>query len=94
MTSTSTENILLSTSQLAAELGVTPGTLRNWRVAGRGPRGARIGGGIRYRRADVDAWIDQQTARDPLADRHERVSEAEGRAASRGTRQHRAVSFP
>ncbi len=77
---------LLSTAQLAAELGVTAGTLRNWRTAGRGPRGARIGGRVRYRRADVDAWITQQTERDPLVDRRERVSGSVGRTATTGSR--------
>ncbi len=86
MTSTSTSSdTLLSTAQLAGELGVTAGTLRNWRTAGRGPRGARIGGRVRYRRADVDTWIAQQTERDPLVDRRERVSEAEGSKAATGT---------
>ncbi|MGY1823757.1 helix-turn-helix transcriptional regulator [Geodermatophilus sp. SYSU D00079] len=80
---TSTENTFLSTTQLATELGLTPGTLRNWRVNGRGPKGARIGGHVRYRRADIDAWIAQQTQRDPLVDRHERASEARSRKAAR-----------
>jgi excisionase family DNA binding protein len=66
---------LLSIDDVAEIIGLAPGTLRNWRVAGRGPRGARIGGRVRYRRADVDAWITQQTERDPLVDRRERVSE-------------------
>ncbi len=83
MTSTSTTDTLLSTAQLAAELGVTPGTLRNWRTAGRGPRGARIGGRVRYRRADVDTWITQQTERDPLVERRERVSERQMGTAAR-----------
>jgi excisionase family DNA binding protein len=83
VTSTSTSDTLLSTAQLAAELGVTAGTLRNWRSAGRGPRGARIGGRVRYRRADVDAWVAQETERDPLLDRRERVSEIAAQKAIR-----------
>jgi hypothetical protein len=34
------------------------GTLRNMRSEGRGPRFLRVGKAIRYRRADVVAWLE------------------------------------
>jgi predicted DNA-binding transcriptional regulator AlpA len=51
----------LSPRQLAEELGVSPQTLANWRWSGIGPRYTKLGDGrtarVRYRRADVDAWL-------------------------------------
>lgn len=40
-------------------------TLRHWRLSGDGPPFIRVGRVIRYRRRDLDAWLDsklQQTA--------------------------------
>lgn len=44
--------------QLAAELGVPVRTIYTWRSTGKGPRGAVFGKHVRFRRADVDAWIE------------------------------------
>lgn len=45
----------------AAELLNTPvKTLRQWRLQGTGPRSAKIGRRVQYRRAEVEAWITQQ----------------------------------
>ena len=33
-------------------------TLRYWRHQGRGPKGARLGGRLVYRKADVINWIN------------------------------------
>lgn len=38
-------------------LGVPVSTLYQWRCGGRGPRGRRIGRYVRYRPADVKAWV-------------------------------------
>ncbi|MTD17124.1 helix-turn-helix domain-containing protein [Nakamurella sp. YIM 132087] len=35
-------------------------TLYSLRVYGKGPRGIRVGRHLRYRRADVEAWLDSQ----------------------------------
>ncbi|MCF6507381.1 helix-turn-helix domain-containing protein [Blastococcus sp. MG754426] len=51
---------LLSAQELADFLGVPLGTLYQWRTKGSGPRGMRVGKHVRYRRTDVDAWLDQQ----------------------------------
>jgi predicted DNA-binding transcriptional regulator AlpA len=52
---------LLTAAQLATLLGVRDQTLAEWRVLGTGPRFVRLSArAIRYRRADVDAWLDAQ----------------------------------
>ena len=39
-------------------LGCAPRTLDNWRSQGRGPRFVRVGRLIRYRIADLDAYLE------------------------------------
>lgn len=51
---------LLSVDDLSGVLGVPVNTLYQWRTKGTGPRGIRVGKYVRYRPADVDAWIDRQ----------------------------------
>lgn len=46
--------------QLAAELGVPVRTIYAWRSTGKGPRGAVFGKHVRFRRSDVDAWIESR----------------------------------
>lgn len=51
----------LWTEQETAEyLQVAVGTLRRWRAEGSGPPALRAGRTVRYRRADVDAWLQRQ----------------------------------
>jgi predicted DNA-binding transcriptional regulator AlpA len=52
---------LLTQDELAAELRIAGKTLENWRYLGRGPKYAKIGSRIRYRRADVDRWLKSRT---------------------------------
>jgi excisionase family DNA binding protein len=47
--------------QLAEEIGVPIRTVYKWRVIGTAPRGATFGRHVRFRRADVDAWIEQRS---------------------------------
>jgi predicted DNA-binding transcriptional regulator AlpA len=42
-------------------LHTSPRTLEDWRYRRTGPPYMRVGGQIRYRRADVDAWLATQT---------------------------------
>lgn len=53
---------LLTMEELATELRRPIATLRWWRHqgGGAGPRSAKVGGRIVYRRTDVEAWIDAQ----------------------------------
>jgi hypothetical protein len=46
--------------QVAAQLHVKPGTLRKWRLLGRGPEFVRVGRSVRYRVDDVEAWLDSR----------------------------------
>jgi predicted site-specific integrase-resolvase len=53
-----TRRVLLKPDAVAAQLGVSVGTLANWRVSGKGPRFVKLqSGGIRYDQADVEAEI-------------------------------------
>jgi excisionase family DNA binding protein len=51
---------LMTTKEVAEFLSVPVGTVYAWRAAKKGPRGHRVGRGIRYRRADVLAWLDRR----------------------------------
>ena len=51
---------LLTTAQAAAILAISPKTLLNWRYERQGPPYIRVGSAIRYREADLLAWVDAQ----------------------------------
>lgn len=51
---------LLTTQELAAELKVSPRTIQRWRAEGTGPPTVRAGRGVRYRRRDVNAWLERR----------------------------------
>jgi len=53
----------LTTAEAANMLRVPAGTLRYWRHRNEGPRSARLGRKVVYRREDVVGWIDQEMAR-------------------------------
>ena len=48
---------LLTTGEAADLLELTAGTLKNYRVDNTGPAYVKIGGKVRYRRGDLEAWI-------------------------------------
>jgi predicted DNA-binding transcriptional regulator AlpA len=52
---------LLTQNALAAELGMKPESLADWRHRGKGPRYVKLGQLVRYRRSDVEDWLDHQT---------------------------------
>lgn len=54
----------LNEKQAAKLLGVSRGTLRNWRWRKYGPVFLKVGSRVEYRRDDIDAWRDSQR-RDP-----------------------------
>lgn len=54
----------LGPKELAAEFGVPVTTVYQWNSKRTGPRAARIGRHVRYRRADVEAWTEAQYAAD------------------------------
>ena len=49
-----------SAEELAEELAVPLRTIYVWRSRGQGPRAHKIGRHLRYRRVDVEAWLDRQ----------------------------------
>lgn len=51
---------LLQTSQVAEMTGLSESTLRYFRHTNQGPRSGKLGRRVVYRRADVEAWIEQQ----------------------------------
>jgi len=53
---------LLSVEDLAALLGVPIGTVYAWNHKGVGPRRVHLGKHVRFRRSDVDGWLDAQYA--------------------------------
>jgi excisionase family DNA binding protein len=50
---------MLTIDQAAAYLSIPKATLYTWRTrrVGFGPRAVKLGGCLRYRRADLDAWV-------------------------------------
>ncbi|WP_033322310.1 helix-turn-helix domain-containing protein [Streptomyces yerevanensis] len=56
---------LLSPREVHTNYGLAPQTLANYRWQGIGPRYIKLtpgrGGRIRYRRSDVELWLDGQT---------------------------------
>jgi len=65
--STGTVERLMSIDDVAQMLGIPVRTLYWWRTTGKGPRGIRVGRWVRYRRADVEAWLEQQADPVPAA---------------------------
>lgn len=59
---------LLTMKEVANVVRVPVATLRYWRHLGSGPRSFRIGRGVRYWRAEVLHWLEQQS-NDPQAAR-------------------------
>jgi excisionase family DNA binding protein len=59
------ETHMLSPEQLAEYLDVPKATVYRWRTRGGGPRGIRVGRHVRYRVADVEAWLDSHADPQP-----------------------------
>lgn len=50
---------LMTMDEVAELTRIPANTLRFYRHKGTGPKSAKIGGRVMYRRADVDAWINE-----------------------------------
>lgn len=61
------QNEFLSPEGLAEYLGLPVGTIYQWRHKGTGPRGIKVGKHVRYRRGDVERWIEAQAEPKPAA---------------------------
>lgn len=53
---------MLNENQVAEYQDMSLGSLRKWRLVREGPKFVRIGRTVRYRRRDVDAWLDSMHA--------------------------------
>jgi predicted DNA-binding transcriptional regulator AlpA len=61
-TAESSDLDLLKPREVAKALRTTENGLRRWRATGKGPRFIKLAGkAVRYRRADVVAWLQGQT---------------------------------
>jgi excisionase family DNA binding protein len=49
---------LLTPDELAEFLNVSPRTIETWRYQRKGPRAVRVGGLLRFRESDVEAWLE------------------------------------
>jgi Helix-turn-helix domain len=52
---------LFNTEETASILNMAPETLREWRVTGGGPRFVHKGRYIRYRKRDLETWLNLNT---------------------------------
>jgi len=64
-----TKSKLLTTEELAKYLGVPIGTIYRWRTMGTGPPAMRVGRHLRFRKDEVDAWLE--TRRIPPPEWHD-----------------------
>jgi excisionase family DNA binding protein len=55
-----TDREFLSPIQLGELLQIPVPTIHSWRHKGEGPKGYKVGRHLRYRRVDVDSWLEQQ----------------------------------
>jgi excisionase family DNA binding protein len=53
-----TDHDLLTPDEAADYLRLSVRQLQQWRYIGSGPRYTKAGRAVRYRRADLDAWLD------------------------------------
>lgn len=52
---------LFDETEAARRLGVSRRTLQHWRWKGGGPPFVKLGAAVRYRPADLVAWLDAHT---------------------------------
>jgi len=60
---------LLNEKEVAAMLGLSVPTIRQWRYLGKGPKVTKVGERlVRYFESDVAAWLKQQSNPEGAAD--------------------------
>lgn len=62
---------IVTTEELAEKLRTPIHTVNYWRARGTGPKGVRVGKRVLYRWSDVEAWLEQKAADDPINSRHD-----------------------
>lgn len=63
-----TQNDVLTTIEAAHYVRLGKPTLERFRLTGEGPRFAKLGGAVRYRRTDLDDWIASRLVGSTSAD--------------------------
>lgn len=53
---------LMTIDEVSQYTRIPRGTLYNWRHLGEGPPSLTLGRRVRYRREDVEAWLEQQAS--------------------------------
>jgi len=51
---------IMNTAEAAKYVRLGKPTLERFRVAGGGPKYAKLGGAVRYRKLDLDAWLESR----------------------------------
>lgn len=51
----------LNETEAAEILGLSVKTIRYWRWSQRGPRYLKLGNRVKYRAADLEAWMEERT---------------------------------
>jgi len=51
---------MIRSPKVARLIGITPGTLRAWRVIGKGPRYIKMGSSVFYKESEINAWIEER----------------------------------
>jgi predicted DNA-binding transcriptional regulator AlpA len=59
----SLDSVWLTEHDVARELGLSVKTMSNWRNRDQGPPYVKLNRAVRYRRTDLDAWIESRTVR-------------------------------
>lgn len=54
---------ILMTDEAATYVRLSKPTLERMRVSGGGPRYCKLGGAVRYRRCDLDDWLESRVVR-------------------------------
>ena len=62
--STNDSDQLLTVEQLAEKLQIPKTTLYAWRYRGTGPLGIAVGRHLRFRRGDVEKWLEAESRKD------------------------------
>ena len=60
---------ILRTREAAAYLGLSKPTLERFRTLGGGPKFAKLGAAVRYRKADLDEWLESRLVRSTSEER-------------------------
>ncbi len=56
----SVETDIMTTKEAAGYVRLGKPTLEHYRITGYGPVYCKLGGAVRYRKADLDAWLESR----------------------------------